>query len=353
MNDESVITDCEVFATYAGDSLEAWKRIKGQHLVHKSLGSGEITTVEPGPSQDSIRPVVRFDQLPAGEDEKRFPTDSLASFFDELTLPADLEGLEATREHLEKQHQEEEAAIELEREKQRKREEEQTEAERQRRKESADAAHLARLKSKYSVEYYDDASPSSPLYAILLLLEDGRSPDDKQIDWLEHEKLFEVIAWSYEMAADKAGDQWNIPRASRYWRMARRPRRVVIITEEFDSSDGELMSAILTTRGAALRDLSDLPEAARCAHAALEHNPDNFRTYNLLGAISYQHGNPRKGDEYFAKAVELGANPEMQDSSIRSSLSAAGEISRREVALYLLEKDPERYSWAEYYLKRS
>lgn len=358
MKAESAITNCEAFAFYAGDSFEAWKRIEGQQVVHKSFGRGKITRVEPGPSLGSIRLFVRFAQLPPGEAEKRFATDSLPSFFQELALPADLEGFEAAREQLEKQRREEarrrrlaQQAAELKKQKRRKDKERQREAERQGRKESADAARFAKLKSKYLVGRYDDTSPSSPLYAILLLLEEGKSLDDKQVDWLGHEKLFEVIARFYETAAEKDGDQWNIPRASRYWRMARRPRRVMIITEGFDSSDGEIMSAILTTRGAAFRDLSDLSEATRCAHAALEHNPDNFRTYNLLGAISYQRGNPKKGDEYFAKAIELGANREVQDSSIRSSLSAAEEISRKEVAQYLLQKDPERYSWAEYYLK--
>lgn len=329
MYDESAITNCEVLASYAADNLRVWKRMVEQGLVHKSFGRGKVTGVERSASQGKIRLVVLFDRLPPGEAEKKFMADSLPSFFDELTVPGDLEGFAAAREHLERQR----------------------EAERQREKERADAAHFATLKSKYAVERYEDGSPSSPLYTILLLLEEDRDLEDKHIEWLEHEKLFEPIAWFYEMLADKTGDQWNIPRASSYWRSAQRPRRVVLITEEFSSSDQELMSAVLTTRGAAFRDLKNLPEATRCAHKALEHNPENFRTYNLLGALSYQYGNPEQGDEYFAEAIELGASPEMQDKSIRRSLSAAEGISRKETALYLLEKDPERYSWAEHYLQ--
>jgi len=350
MSERLEITICEVFAAYAGDALERWKLIEGQDLVHRGVGKhegfgkGRITGVGLGSSQSSILLTVRFADLEPEEAEKRFHKNHICSVIEELKLPPDLEGLEAIRERLERQRREQMRTAELERERQK-------EAERQREAERADAAHFARLKSKYQVNRDHGGSPSSPLYTILLRLEDGKCLDEKRIEWLEGQRLYAVVAKAHQICAKSTGDPWDIARACRYWRMANKPEEALNITEGFDSSDRKLVSAILTTRGAAFADVSDLPEAETCARAALERDPDSFYPYNLLGRISYRRGNPKQAAQYFAKAIQLGADPRVQKSKIERYLSAAGEVSRREAARYLLERDPERYSWAEYYLK--
>lgn len=110
------------------------------------------------------------------------------------------------------------------------------------------------------------------------------------------------------------------------------------------------MSAVLTTRGGALRDTNALSEAEQCAMEALEHSPRDCYTYNLLGAIHFQSGHPEKGDEFFLKAQQLGAKVNAQESAMRGAMENAGKDQKRIVADYLLGKDPERYKWAEYYL---
>ena len=221
----------------------------------------------------------------------------------------------------------------------------------QRRKEIAAAQHFVELKSKYQVTEYRDSSPSSLLYKILVQLEEQEALDSTDISWLEQENLFQVIATFYEQELDKRGDKWNITRAGKYWRKAGNPQRTLTLTEGVVSPDRILVSAVWTTRGAAFRDLSELSEAEHCAFSALKYNPDSYYTYNLLGAVYYQKGQPEQGDNYFQKAVELGASPTEQIKDIKSALDNSGAANRKRVAEYLLRKDPVQYRWAEYYLK--
>ena len=256
------------------------------------------------------------------------------------------------KEQLQQQKRIEEQQRKLAEQATRQLEEKRRQEEQQREREATSVRHFAELKSKYLATEYQDSSPSSPLYKILLQLEEGETLDDTDINWLEHKRLFQVIAAFYEKELDKPhSDMWNIVKAGKYWRKAKHPRRVLALTEGLESGDAMLMSAILTNRGAALRDLRELSKARDCASKALEYNSDNFRTYNLLGAICYQSGQPGLGDEYFQKAVELGASPEDQERDIRAALDNSERIQRKGVAQYLLRKDPERYRWAEYYLK--
>ena len=351
MEDELLLNNCRLFALYAGDRLDVWRQIEGQQVTDKKGETGTITRVEPAPSSGDIRLYVRYANAHSDEAERVFAPVSFDRFFVDVTLPPDLEGIEAVREQALKQQQEEARQRKLAEHAAKLEEEKQKEAQRQREREAASAAHFAELKSKYMVDEYSASSPSSPSYAILLLLEDDEDLDDRHIDWLESEELFQVIAVYYEKVAGRNGDPWNIIKASKYWRKAGKPNRAVIITEGIESTDPKVMAAILTTRGGAFRDCKNLVEAERCARRAIEFAPESYHPYNLLGAISYQLGNPQKGDEYFAKAVELGAPPEVQDASIKKSVRDAEEILREELARYLLRKDPRRYSWAQYYLK--
>lgn len=104
------------------------------------------------------------------------------------------------------------------------------------------------------------------------------------------------------------------------------------------------MSAILTTRGGAFRDLDMLSEAKSYALRAIKIDSRSHYPYSLLGAIYYQSGEPAKGDEFFSEARERGANSN-QDKEIRSAVKNANEDSKQRIIQYLLNKDPDRYQW--------
>ena len=100
---------------------------------------------------------------------------------------------------------------------------------------------------------------------------------------------------------------------------------------------------LLTTRGAALKDLARLAEAEQSAISAITLTPNGFYPYNLLGAIRYQSGQPEEAITYFQKAKELGAPEREQDKFIISALRRAGDGERRRVGEYLAVRDSETF----------
>lgn len=276
------IDNPELFASYAGDALAAWEQIVGQEVTHLKFGNGTVTEVYEKAaslnSEPAIRLRVRFHTLSPAEAEKIFMSNSFDKYFTDLALPEGMKGIEPVREQLQRQKVVEE----------RRRKEAEQRAQRlkqQQEKEAEAARHFAELKAQYLVSEYRDQSPSSPLYAILLRLKEGKMLSKTDADWLEGERLFEVIAKFYEDNIPR--DEWNVVRAGKYWRRARQPQKALELTEEARSNDAVLMSAIFTNRGAAFRDLQELQSAKVCAEEALRHNPHSYYAYNLLGAIAY------------------------------------------------------------------
>ena len=73
-----------------------------------------------------------------------------------------------------------------------------------------------------------------------------------------------------------------------------------------------------------------------------------------MGAICYERGEYYEGDRWFAEAIKRGASPRDEDAEIKRVVrEAKDESKRREVVEYLLQKDPNRYAWAQSYLKKS
>jgi tetratricopeptide (TPR) repeat protein len=154
----------------------------------------------------------------------------------------------------------------------------------------------------------------------------------------------------YEAESKKNSDIWNIVHAGTYWRRANFPQRVLKITEGITSNDIKGKAAMETNRGGAYRDLELLFEAGECAKKAILLNPTSYHAYNLLGAICFQSGDPEEGDKNFQKALQLGAPPKNLDETIRKSVTDADKDEQIKVAHYLLNKDPIKYKWAEFYL---
>ncbi|QSJ20763.1 hypothetical protein JYQ62_12670 [Nostoc sp. UHCC 0702] len=230
--------------------------------------------------------------------------------------------------------------------------------------------HFEGLRLKYDVLEYLDKSPSSPLYAILLKLEQKERLEATDIAWLEenktgYRKLFDgeiriayhtIEANFYEQDFKRTGNKWNIANASSHWRKANKPERALQLTNNLEIDkikENKLKSALLTSRGGALRDIAKLDEAEKCARQAIEYQPKSHHPYTLMGAICFERHQYSEGEYWFQEAIKRGANPRDMDSEIKRVVkNAKDENKRRQVVEYLLKKDPQRYAWAKSYLKK-
>ena len=340
--------DGAAFFRFAREELSAWEAIVGQRIAHEEFGTGTVIKAQVRTCLKESVFTIRWDKAVTSvrgivSNEIRY----IALVFDgsaitELTLPPDLidrmqhwERVQQEKKRLageeEKHRHKVEAAVEAL----------QDERRRQREREAAARDDFRRLKEKYGASWFIERSPLSLLYAILLKLEDDTRLSNDDEEWLREERLLAVLAKHYEREGLLAA-------AGSCWRKARipRPERALAITEGIEDDH-----MVLTMRGGAFRDLRDLDRAEACGRKAIGLKPDDFHPYNLLGAVFYQRGDPKKGEAFFVKARELGSNERSVDASIRSAIELSDENVKERVARYLVDKDPERYAWANTYIR--
>ena len=135
------------------------------------------------------------------------------------------------------------------------------------------------------------------------------------------------------------------------YRKAKYPGIGLQITNQYATNDKKLYAAILTTRGAAFKDLKDLLNAENYAQTALSYNRSKY-PLTLLGAIYYMYGRFAEGDRFFREALSLGASADVRDEEIKIAVESADVIERKIIAEHLMLKDPNRYSWAEMYIEK-
>lgn len=221
--------------------------------------------------------------------------------------------------------------------------------------------HFKELKAKYQIL---GQLALDPFYEIMLKLEREERLDPKQVIQLieegrlsRHGKIasahYRLEAIFYEKEYRRTGNKWNLPSASSNWRKANEAEKALKVTENVSWNkvqESDLKSALLVTRGAAFRDLSQLDEAENCATQAMECQPDSHQPYTLMGAICYDLGKYADGDNWFEMGAKRGAD-DTDDEIERIVRMTKDKDKRREVAEYLLNKDPNRYGWASSYLK--
>lgn len=227
--------------------------------------------------------------------------------------------------------------------------------------EIAKGFHFKLLKAKYQIL---GQLTIDPFYEIMLKLERREQLDPKQVIQLieegrlsRHGKIatayYELEAIFYEKEYQRTKNMWNLPSASSSWRKAGEPQNALKVTDKLDwhkAQESDLKSALWVTRGAAFRDLSRLDESERCASQAMECQPDSHQPYTLLGAICYDTSEYEKGDKWFEMAADRGAD-DTDDEIERIVRMTKDRNKRREIAEYLLEKNPGRYGWASSYLR--
>lgn len=185
-------------------------------------------------------------------------------------------------------------------------------------------------------------------------LPDQHKDEDKiselEIKWLEENEHFELLAdYCVRVAEEYQGSNgWYFATASKYYRMAKLPKKAIEITEGYEQKLVDWISEplILTSRGGAFRDLKKLDEAKECANKAINISLAPH-PYNLLGGIAYDEGKPEEADVYFAKAVELGSSVKQQEYAIKGVLQdeSTDIDARKKIIDYLIKKDPAKYAW--------
>ncbi|MEA5578965.1 hypothetical protein [Anabaena sp. UHCC 0451] len=227
----------------------------------------------------------------------------------------------------------------------------------------AEQKHFASLKRKYQI--INPNLPIDPFYGIMLklerkerlesllvikLIEKGMLSRDGEIARTHYRQEAEFFEKEYQ----RTGNKWNIPTASKFWRKANEIEQALKITN-LDLGrirENRLKSAILVTRGAAFRDDDQLDNAEKCAKQAMEYQPDTHQPYTLMGAICYDRYEYPEGDYWFEKAVEFGAEIKDIDAEIKQVIrNEKDEDKRHQAAEYLLNKDAQRYAWANNYLR--
>ncbi len=322
MNEDTIWVNPREVLIFAGDSPNVLNSLVGQKLKHVIYGVGRIKSIV---HQRYINVIFLL-----STNEIRERTFIKAAFYDgkftEVAIPVPLyKVIEENKPIIEQQKHLEE--------------------------QEADAKQsFFILKRKYRVAWYTDTSPISPLHKVLLQLERHEEISHEDIQWLEQKRLFTLLAGYFQLNYRRTANPWSLAKASRYWRDSQRPQRSLAITNDFFTPDNSAMAAVLTTRGGAFRDLMELDKAENCGVRAIMCNPNNKYSYNLLGAVCYQKGDPELGDEYFQKAIYLGTSVSDRERIIESALQEADEQVRTKVAEYLLQKDPNKYEWVKRYL---
>ncbi|MBD2077486.1 hypothetical protein H6F86_27110 [Phormidium sp. FACHB-592] len=221
--------------------------------------------------------------------------------------------------------------------------------------------HFRILKVKYQIV---GQLAVVPFYEIMLKLERGERLDPKQVIQLIEERrlsrhgkiaiaYYKLEAMFYEKEYQRTGNRWNLPSASSNWRKADESENALKVTESVNWNkiqESDLKAALLVTRGAAFRDLGQLDEAEKCVAQAMECQSDSHQPYTLMGAIYYDRCEYSEGDKWFEMAAERGAD-DTDDEIERIVRMTKDKDKRRDVAEYLLNKDPVRYGWATSYLK--
>lgn len=311
------ISHRKLFVAYAQENPDQWQALIGQSVSHVSFGVGTIK------SADSSYVEICF--IDDQKDARKFKSSSIENtdLFLDIQLPTNTEEMKETRERLQAKFCQN---------------------------------NFLNLKIKYGAQSCRMTSTSSPLYSILLKIDSDNVIQDEEIKLLEENRLFNTLVIYFQNEYQKTNDLWYLVKTCRYLRDADKPHKVIELTNQFlesnDKADTRVKSALLTTRGGAFRDLRDLLAAEQCANEAIKHH-ESLHSYNLLGAIYFELGEPKQGEACFLRALQLGGKLNSQEYQMQNALKNAGQSERNIVAQFLLERDPEKYKWAEYYLNQN
>ncbi|AGH49907.1 hypothetical protein G432_10920 [Sphingomonas sp. MM-1] len=214
-----------------------------------------------------------------------------------------------------------------------------------------------KLRHRFDVGYIENEHYGRVM-ALLKRIDNGQRLKEADVLWLRteadcwtdelHKAWHALEAAALTKAWENGGDAWNAVNASAHWRKADEPERALGVTEAALAKVGrvpKLRSALLTTRGGALRDLRRLDEAKSLGCEAHELTPKDYRPCTLLGAVHFELGDLVTGHEWYAKAESLGAPPKAIDQDLCMLLARSPDQEQQRIREFLLHKDPDRFNW--------
>jgi hypothetical protein len=205
--------------------------------------------------------------------------------------------------------------------------------------------HFRYLTAKYRICDSNSCKFNFKIYEALCALENNSDLNESSLDWLCKNYQHTILSHYYILKYRQKKDPWDLAKACSSFRKCGWPEDAIAVTQGFESNDKKIMSAILTTRGGAHRDLRQLQMAFNCAEDAINYNDKSPHPYNLKGAICFDQCKFEEGLTYFNIAAELGANKSNQDKQIKTIL-LSDYPCRTQLATFLYNEDPERYGWA-------
>lgn len=227
-----------------------------------------------------------------------------------------------------------------------------------------DPKYIAKLKNQalrasYGIDFFIEQEHFPKLMNILRRLDEGNRITDDDVLWITTkgrdyfsknlQVAFHTLEADYHVAEyRRTADPWSAVNASGHLRKCEKAERANQLLASIPIERQrmpKLRSAIATTHGGVMRDLSRLDDALRFGNLAHAETPRDFRPCTLLGAVNFELGNYDSGRDWYAKAIERGANERSIDYDLRGILLRASPAKRGEIKAFLLQADPDRYRW--------
>lgn len=341
------------FRDYASDNLELWNKLLKKEVFHniESIGQGVIEDIY---FNNGIFIKVLFNNNKYDEcNEKIF----LASRFEDFFKISNLSNIEEFNVFIKQKESEIEIAKIKEKIKNEKREKERIEKLRkdELRKQEEEKQYKRwieynNLCKKYKVKFYDLRINTIDEYLFKFLLQlniDCIAIEDAEwmIDNYEDECSY-ILANFFRQQYITKNKEWDLIKASKYYRKSGNPEEALEFIEGFYSDDKEIMSAYWTTKGGAFRDLFKYDLAKKCAQKAILINSMAHHPYNLIGAVEFNQGNISEAMNYFKKALVLGARTlALSKKEIIDVINTLSNAQKDYVIKNFLEFNYLKYKW--------
>ena len=240
------------------------------------------------------------------------------------------------------------------------------------REEAAEAARIARendpdyvammqaraLYRKYDVSLADD-SLMPRMTRLLQQIDSGNRIPQEELEWLgtKAKKCFKGLLRKeyHRLEADFHANQyqhnhdpWNAVNACGHYRKCDQSDSALKLIDSVPEDrlkQPKVKSAVLTTRGGAMRDLKRWSEAIQMGETAHALMPQDYRPCTLLGAVYMELRDFEKGHDWYEKARKRGAPEQGIDSELRSIFLQLDSAGREAMKRFLLAEDSHRYPW--------
>lgn len=348
MDDNKNISDTINYLTYAKDDEIKWRELINKEIVYNNelLGKGIITGINKTDTNIFVE-ISLYDNKYDEDKVKNVVISALEKVMKILNL-SDIEGYEQfcfeQKEILMKLKEKEEEEKRLTEEKLKKLKEVN--------KRKSEFYYLC---DKYDINYNRGLDVIEFLFSLLEKYDLGFELTYNEIEALEANQnhwYYEQYDYSYWLAKlcyeryEKYNEEWMLVKASKYYRISGKPNKALKITENFTTDDKNVYAAYWTTRGGAFKDVKKLDEAVQCVEKSLKINNENHHPYNLAGSIEFIKGNIEKAQEFFDKAMILGAKSiALSKDDIKDVIEKSTKQQSEKIKSYLLKLNQEKYYW--------